>query len=298
MFGVLVGDVAVEPMALLLVLTLAAAGLLWWDGRHAVAPTTSARRAVTHATITVGVAVFPLAVGLASPVLVYYFGLLVRLEPHLLAALPIVGLWAFLAVHGVGELTWPGPRGTHREARLVARTTSDVAGRASRGLLWATVAALAVTTAALGLAADGPRTIARLDGSTVAAEGSFPGWSWTLPLLAAAVVAGAGSEVVLRLVASRPAVEGVDEAWDMWLRRRVARRVLRVALLVLGLSLAGIVGLAGLSLRWLDLHVTLGTVLFWIGIAIAAGALLVTVWPTRDPAPRPAIGQTHPVVHS
>ncbi|MCK9794008.1 hypothetical protein M1843_09650 [Isoptericola sp. 4D.3] len=302
MAWIVVGGVAMEPIALVLVLALAAGALLWWDGRRTVGPSTSARRGMRHATVTFAVALVPLVVGMASPVLVFIFGLLVpRLEPHLLAVAPTVGLWAFLAVQTVGELTWPGPRGTHREARLAPRTASDVVGRAARWWMWATVAALAVAGGALALAADGPRTIARLEGGTVAAENSFPGWSWTLPLLAAALVAAGTAEAVLRLVASRPAVEGVEERWDMWLRRRAARRLVRVTQLVLGLTLAGVVGLAGLSLRWLGLtamaddtpavvsseHVLVGNVL--CGIAVAA--VVATVGPARDPAPRSGAGQ-------
>ncbi|SKC59123.1 hypothetical protein [Krasilnikoviella flava] len=306
MTWIVVGGFAVEPIVLVLALALVAGGLLWWDGRRTVAPTTSARRGIRHATITFAVALTPLVVGMASPVLVFYFGLLApRLEPRLLAIAPTIGLWAFLAVQTVGELTWPGPRGSHREARLVARTASDVVGHAARRWMWATVAVLAAAGGALALAADGPRTIARLADGAVAAQTSFPGWSWTIPVLAVAMVAAGATEAVLRLVASRPAVEGVDGYWDMWLRRRAARRLVRVTQLVLGLTLAGLVGLAGLSLRWLGLavmageapavgssvHVLVGDVLCGIAIAAVAASLVAAAWPARDPAPQSTIGQ-------
>jgi len=296
MFGVDIGGIPPEPV-LLVLLALGAGALLWRDGRRTVAPSTAARRAVRHATITDGVALVLAAVpAILYPIAAPLLGVLMVVEPRWLAVAPSVGLWAFLAIHAVGELTWPGPRGVRRAARLTPRTTSDVVTRADRWRTVALLSALAITAGALALVADGPRTIARVSGGTVVHEGSFPGWWWTLPTLVAAAVAAALAEGVLRLVAVRPAVEGVDERWDMWLRRRAARRILRVVHLVLGLTLAGLLGLAGLSLRWVAFagvgpsgqepgYVVAGNTLFWVGVAVALASIAVTVWPARDPLP-------------
>jgi len=177
------------------------------------------------------------------------------------------------------------------------------------------VGATAVATVVLSLAASGPRTVARLeDGAVVATAGPFPGWLWTVPVLASGLVAAALSEGVLRLVALRPAVDDVAEDWDMWLRRRTARHTLRTVQCVLGLELAGLIALAGMALRWLGMGVSgngwntiapqsttfvaLGNVVFWFAVAIALTVLTATLRPARDPAPRPAAGQTRGAVHS
>ncbi|GAA1724521.1 hypothetical protein GCM10009809_20350 [Isoptericola hypogeus] len=298
---IVVGGVHLTPVTLLVLLALGAGLLLWLDGRRTVAPTTAARRAVRHATITEGVAVALAVVpAILYPIAASFLGAPMVVEPRWLAVAPSIGLWAFLGIHAVGELTWPGPRRAHREARLVARTTSDVVSRAARWGTYALVIALAITAGALALAADGPRTIARIDGGSMVHEGSFPGWWWTLPVFVATLVTAALTEVVLRLVALRPAVEDVDGRWDMWLRRRAARRILRVVHLVLGLTLAGLLGLAGLSLRWVasaDIgvdgvlepsapgYIAVGNVLFWIAVAVVLASIAVTAWPARDPLP-------------
>jgi len=288
---------------LTLLATAAVAALVWWDGRRAVSPSSAGRRAVRHAAVTSGGAAALVVAGVLVPPLFFALGI-VSLGARGTATVPLVALVGALAVHAVGELTWPRPRHRQREARLVARSTADVVPAATRRLAWTWVAGIAVVAASFGLLSDGPRSISRVvtpyEAYTVA---PFPGWLWTVPIVVAAVVAVVASEVVLRLVVSRPAVEDVDEEWDMWLRRRVARRVKRATQLVLGLTLGGLVALGGLSLRWLGLglgdgvrtgpglspgHVLAGNVLLAVACGVVLVALVALVWPARDPAPRAA----------
>ena len=295
------------PVALAVDLALLAAVvvvvLLWWDGRRAVVPSTAGRRAVRHAAVTSAGAGLLVTAGILLPPLYLYLGL-VPLGARTTAVLPLVALVAALAVHAVGELTWPRPRHRQREARLVVRSTVDVVPTLARRLAWAWAATVAVTSVAFGLLSDGPRSISRVVGPYEAyTVAPFPGWLWTVPVVVAAVVAVAASEVVLRLVVSRPAVEDVEEEWDMWLRRRVARRVERATQLVLGLTLGGLVAMGGLSLRWLGLgsgdgvrpgpglspgYVQAGNVLLLVALAVVVATVVALVWPARDPAPTAA----------
>ncbi|MFE5310831.1 hypothetical protein [Isoptericola sp. NPDC056605] len=280
--------------------SLLAAAALWWDGQRAVAPSAAARRAARHAALTAGVATVPLIFGILV-VPTYYFGGYLALVGHRAAVLPVVSLLGLLAVHAVGEMTWPRPRGTQRQARLVARTVHDVApGRLRRApLTW--LAGAVVVAVGFGLMASGPRSVSRVVGLDQAfTVDPFPGWLWTVSILAASTAAVVLTELVLRLVASRPAIDDVDEEWDMWLRRRVARRILRSVQLVLGWTLAGLIAVGGLSLRRLGLgygsgtaagappssaHLVAGNMLLLAAIAVALVALVVAVWPARDVAP-------------
>ncbi|WP_454042662.1 hypothetical protein [Cellulosimicrobium sp. Marseille-Q8652] len=295
------------PVALAVDLGLLAAavvaGALWWDGRRAVVPSTAGGRAVRHAAMTSAGAALLVAAGVALPPLYLYLGL-AGLGARVAAVLPLVALVAALGVHAVGELTWPRPLHRQREARLVARSAADVVPGTTRRVAWGWGGGIVVAGVAFGLLSDGPRSISRGTGPYEAyTVAPFPGWLWTVPVVVAAVVAVVVSEVVLRLVASRPAVEDVSEEWDMWLRRRVARRVERVTQLVLGLTLGGLVAVGGLSLRWLVLgdgddvrtgpglspgHVVAGNALLVVGLVVVLVALTVAVWPARDPAPAPA----------
>lgn len=287
----------VLAVALLVCATLGAGAFLWFDGRRVVAPSTAARRAVRHAVLTAVVAAVPLVVGLGLPLFEFVS---VRLpSPHLLAALPMASLVGVLAVYAVGEVTWPKPQGATRQATLTARTAADVAPPVARTLVRIWAGATVVAAIAFALVASGPRRVSRvIDQYDAFTVGSFPGWLWTGPIVALMLVVLVLCEVVLKLIASRPAVLDVSEEWDMWLRRRVARRVLRLVQLVIGLTLAGLVALAGTALRKLGLgdwwgadfppsavHTVAGISVQVIAVLLILLAIAVAVWPARDRAP-------------
>lgn len=285
---------------LLGLVSLLAAVLLWWDGRRVVTPTTAARRAVRHASLASAVAVLPLIAGLGLAPM-YFFAGLSWLDGHTAAVLPVASLLGVLGVYAAGEATWPRPQGVQRLARLTVRTVQDVAPRGLRRLVWVWCAAIVAVSVVFGLLASGPRSVSRVIALYQAhTVGPFPGWLWTAPILVATVLVVVLLEVVLRFIATRPAVEDVDEEWDMWLRRRVARRILRTVQLVLGFTLAGLLGLAGLAYRWLGLgngagshpqapispeHVTAGNALLVIALVFVIASLAAAVWPARDNAP-------------
>lgn len=295
------------PISLTLVLgaaSAAAAALLWWDGARTVSPTTAARRAVRHASLTSGIAAFPLVAGVGLAPMYFVLGLS-WLDGHVAAALPIVSSLGVLVVYATGEATWPRPHGTQRQARLIPRTVAEIAPRGLRRLVWAWCAAIAATSVICGLLASGPRSVSRVfDRHQAHTVEPFPGWLWTAPILVTAVLVLVLLELVLRFIAARPAVEDVAEDWDMWLRRRVARRALRTVQLVLGFTVSGVIGLAGLAIRWLGLgtgsgaytsapashgHVTAGNALLAVALAVAVAAAVAALWPAHDRTPDPSL---------
>ena len=131
----------------------------------------------------------------------------------------------------------------------------------------------------------GPRQVARAlpdGGSTIAQP--WPGSYYGLPLTISIVALLVGTAAVLRLIALRPAVVGVTPDWDMRLRRRSAAHLFRGIQLVLALTLAGVLALAGQALRQLgdqwvigDLRTVVSTAHSTAGAALLITALAVLV---------------------
>lgn len=173
--------------------------------------------------------------------------------PHsgvMFGLLPALAGLAHAGVHAIGEVTWPGPTGAVRRAALTRRTARDVASpmmtRATATWLGALVVVAVVGS--LTAAPDGRSVAARtLHGSSSASP--YPGWHYSVPLLAGTLVVVAAAVLVLRLVASRPAVVDAAPEWDLQMRRLSAHRVLRGTQLTLGLTAAGQLLAAGMTLR-------------------------------------------------
>ncbi|WP_168800407.1 hypothetical protein [Cellulomonas telluris] len=292
---------AVVSLALVLVATVCPVLVLVRDGRRSAAPSDLARRAVGHVTTAATAATAPFAAALAAVAVtpVLYTS---DLPARAIALLPAAALVAHLGVLAVGERTLPRPTGAVREARVERRAPADVAPAADRRLVGAWAATAAGTASALALVASGPRTVSRVVGpyESVTA-GPFPGWLWALPALVTVGVALLAVAALVRLVAARSALPGVDAAWDLWLRRRVARRALRGTQLVLGLTVAGLLLVAGVGLRGLAgggdgrraapasaVHEVAGWSLMAAALAVGALALALALRPARDPAPAAA----------
>lgn len=254
----------------------------------APAPSQAAAAARRHGTrVAVAAWLVPGAlVLLVGPVMVYLnprlgSGVLTGLAPALL------GL-TYLAVHAVGERTWPRPAGPVRRAALVHRRVSDVAPGWIRwtvhGLAVATVAVL-IACGATG-ATDG-RSLERtwFDGETFtgATASPYPGWRYALPLLVAVALVALAAEGVLRLVAGRPAIVDADPAYDAASRRLSAQRALRGAILVIGCTLGAVLFVAGVALQGVELR-ALGAGSTVLGLLVGLASLVLAVVPAQ-PAP-------------
>jgi hypothetical protein len=236
--------VMVVPLVLLVVLRR----------RPAPAPSQTAEAARRHALVVhvaawvVGFAAGPLLVTLPIGWAVSaagsgpYGGIGAAVYPAVLGLL-------FLAVHAVGEVTWPRPTGAVRRAALLRRTVADVTPPLLRRVLWSWAGVLVVTLVVCGLLADGGRQVSRTFPDGGASAGPFPGWFFGVPLLIALTAVLAATYGVLRLVAGRPAVVDTAPAWDLSLRRLSAHRVLRGAQLVVGLTAGAVLAVAGMALQ-------------------------------------------------
>lgn len=274
------------------------------DGRNSPAPSDAARRALRHVTLAAMVAAASLGAALTLTASAFSGGLLVflGLSPRALVVAPVAALVLYLGVLAVGELTLPRPTGPVREAHVLRRSPGDIAPIADRDLVRAWAATTFGTAVVLTLVASGPRTVSRVVGRYESVSAApFPGWWTGLPVVATIAVTLLAVAAVIRLIASRSALAGVDPAWDLWLRRRVARRALRSAQLVLGLTVAGLLLIASVGLRGLasgadgmraappsPVYEVAGWTLTAVALAVGVLALVVALRPARDPAPEPS----------
>ena len=234
----------------LAIVTAVGVGVLAWDQRRTPMPSDSARVPNRHAAVVAAVAwMCYLGAFLAG----FYGVLFLRaslqglpLGGRTIAVVPAAAGLVFLVVHAAGDLTWPRPRGTVREARLAPRDADDVAPRWLHRVVLVSAAVLVTGMVFLGGAAAGPRTLVVTTSEGIAyREGPFPGWWYGVPVIIVVALLIGALEGVLRLIALRPAVTGVPGAWDMALRRRSARRVLRGVQCSLALTGAAVFHLAG-----------------------------------------------------
>lgn len=279
------------------VVALLGTGVLIWDQRRTPLPAIAAGGANRHAAVTAAVGWASLIGSLAVGVIGVMMGNL-ELAGRQIALVPCAAGVVFLMVHAAGELTWPRPRGGVRSARLAPRAPADVAPTLLRAALWAWAGLLAVELVVFGVMASGPRTItarvpeeALVGAGTEYQAGPFPGWWYGVPLLIGGAVLLMGTELVLRLITLRPALVDVPAAWDMALRRRSARRVLRGAQAPLAITGAGVLWVAHQTIASAtspsDPLVVTCLVLAWVS---AVGGVVLMAVPGRDFRPEPAAG--------
>jgi hypothetical protein len=234
-------SIYVGSATLLLALVL---GVLLWDARRIPTPSEAARRANRHATLASIVGIAMLVIVLMWLALAFIFGARPS-DGRVVALLPALAGACLLAAQAVGQLTWPRPSGSHREAELAPRGVAEVSPLWPRrlGIVWAGASLLLLGVFAL--VADGPRSLTRDAGRYAEAIGPYPGWYYGVPMALAVVATVGATELVLRMITARPAVAGVSAEWDLHLRRRSAAHVSRGIQLVLAITVAGILTAAG-----------------------------------------------------
>jgi hypothetical protein len=209
--------------------------------------------------------------------------------------LPSAAGLAALGVHALGERAWPRPTGTVRRAHLTPRRARDVVpvwlGRLTAA--WGVV--LMVVLVALGATAtpDG-RRITRVQDAMVSTASPYPGWFYGAPIAIGTLLLLAATALVLRQVARRPAVVDADPEYDAASRRLSGHRVLRGSQLVVALTLAAVLWVAGGALGRVDLT---GAAITSLVLAVAVGltGLFATLVPAAPATPAPgAPGAEHP----
>ncbi|MEP7763047.1 hypothetical protein [Sanguibacter sp. 25GB23B1] len=273
-------------------------GVLVWDARRTPTPSQAASRANRHATLASVVGVVVMASILTWMIGGSVLGVVPWRDGRVLALLPALAGVSLLVAQAIGQLTWPQPSGVVREAELTRRAVADVAPAWPRRLVFAWAGTGVLLLVIFGLVADGPRTMIRRAGQYTQAIGPYPGWYYGVLIGSVMVITVVATELVLRLIALRPAVVGVSAEWDLHLRRRSAKHVTRGVQLVLALTTAGVLYAAGrvhqsLGPWWIEGdaggHVAfgspaqqyLGTGLVMLAVVVLVMGLVFTVVPVR-----------------
>jgi hypothetical protein len=209
-------------------------------------------------------------------------------------ALPLIGAVVALLVLGLGELTWPRPRGLQREARLNPRTLGDLVPQTwTRILVGLVLLTLAVIGFGWWAAHPNGHSLTRADADDFSATASpFPGADYGLPQLVALGVALLALYGVLRLVVLRPAVVRSDVATDNRLRAASAVRAIRVVASALALTAAGNLffgGSTGLRLYDPGWQQNLSAAAMLLGAALGVLGILLAL------APAPRLPNVDPV---
>ncbi len=257
------GMLATAPVALFL---LAGAVLLVLLGataarRRQLAPAAAGAR--RHALTAQGTAV---VVAVAAGAATAWGGAGVPWAPgtSLLLA-PLVSGIVHTVVLGIGESTWPRPRGDVRTAALRPRTLPPGSRRWRRGFVVAT--GLVVLTCAVGwsTAADDGRSLITTHAAPAGLEGvvgssttgPYPGAAYALPALVGTGVLVLLTWLTLRTAMRRPAVPG-GPADENTLRAASVHRVLRAATSALLVLLAGLWFVGGSALLGAGQDVVVG----------------------------------------
>lgn len=278
-------------LAILALLTaVAGAALVAAAGRaHPAGEVATLAAARRHENVTTGLALGAgVAAGATALVLAATHPGVGPGAPGVLAGLaPAAGALVHLAVHAVGERSWPRPVGDVRTAALRRRTVAEIAGRrawpllATAGLLLLTLVLTGATATETGRAVPSLISPAAAAAGVVGGtSGPYPGWPYGLPVLAGAGLVLLATAAVVRLVARRPAVAGTRDADDAALRVTSAARVLAGSQVFLGGTLAAVLLVAGQALGnsdWLlPAWAAVGTaVVVAVGTTVLLGRALV-----------------------
>lgn len=138
---------------------------------------------------------------------------------------------AVLAVHAIGQMTWPAPKAAKRVAVLEFRRVRDYVEPA---LGWTVLGIFALTAIAVGVlffapGFDAPAPPATDGGGNISLNGRVPGYVLATTLGTALLVLSIGTWAVMRLVASRRSLEHLDHEQNTTLRVIGMNRLLRVS---------------------------------------------------------------------
>lgn len=195
-------------------------------------------------------------------------------------AWPVLGC---LAVHALGQVSYPGPRRMRREAMLSVRRIKDFLPRrlalTTAAIFVSAAAAIARVATLPGFAAVAPTTVS--DGQynyyNGGGDGRIPGPEAAAWLGGALLVLAAGTWLVLWLIARRRQLESLDPADNALLRTIAMNRLLRTVSTVT----AGLTVIAGnFASRPDPAH----GMTSWTNFAgLAATVVLLVMWWWRPP---------------
>jgi hypothetical protein len=194
---------------------------------------------------------------------------------------PVLGC---LAVHALGQITYPGPRRARRQAILSVRKIGDfLPGRlawTTAGIFLGAAACIAWTAMLPGFAPVPPVTVGEepYTYQSAGGEGRIPGLHVAGWLGGALLVLLGGTWLVLRLIARRRQLESLDAGDNALLRTIAMNRLLRTVATVA----AGLAAIAGNFATKPDPALPLPTT--WMNPAgLAASVVLLSMWCWRPP---------------
>lgn len=152
---------------------------------------------------------------------------------------------AVVAVHAIGQATWPAPKSAQRMAVLEFRRTRDyvqpLLGWTVLGVFIFSAAILAITFFAPGFDPSTPATATESHQSSANIMGRVPGYVLATALTTAFAILTAGTVLVMRLIARRRSLESLTLEQNKSLRSIGMNRLLRVSATVA----AGLASIAG-----------------------------------------------------
>lgn len=146
-----------------------------------------------------------------------------------------------LGVHAMGQLSYPGPRGSRRLASLSVRRVRDFL---PRGLAWTASGIFTASAGTIAWAAAQPAyhpapSTSPSDGPSFFHDGRIPGTQLAACLGAALLLLAVGTVLVLWLIARRRQLEALDAGDNALLRTIAMNRLLRtVSTVAAGLAAA------------------------------------------------------------
>lgn len=175
--------------------------------------------------------------------------------PGMFAALaPSLAGIVFVISAGLGESFWPRPKGQQRGAFLTRRPALVNAAPVAlwAGITWALLLVLSLIFCGVvatheGEAAGRAIALPTWNPNVSGENGPFPGWPYGIPMLVGTLILVLLTLLVLRIIARRPAISGVQPDVDQQLRQVSATNLVKGVQLSLSASLSGVLLTAGIA---------------------------------------------------
>ncbi|PYI67307.1 hypothetical protein CVV68_11280 [Arthrobacter livingstonensis] len=192
---------------------------------------------------------------------------------------------AVLMVHLIGQLSWPAPKSPKRVAVLEFRRVRDFVQPA---LGWTVLGVFLLSAGVLVWLVFAPGFPASAAGSPMEGSGygpqngRVPGWTLATALGTALAVLALGTHGIMRLIAARRSLEGLDSVQNKTLRTIGMNRLLRVSATVA----SGLAAIAGNYLVQPAPNSDTTAWVNWLVFANVAVLFAMLVWkpPFLDPA--------------
>ncbi|WP_129587161.1 hypothetical protein [Arthrobacter alpinus] len=185
---------------------------------------------------------------------------------------------AVVAVHAIGQSTWPAPKSPRRVAVLEFRSTRDYV---SPALGWTVAGIFTLTAATLALLFFAPGFISATSvilgesGQSIQTQhGRTPGYVLATALSAGFLLLTVGTVLVMRLIASRRSLENLTPEQNNTLRTIGMNRLLRVSATVA----SGLAAVAGNYLSQPAPDSTATSWVNWLAIVNAAVLIAMLLW--------------------